>query len=280
MEFNLNRSWDLMGFESYYKAIKERYSKTKDVVFMQNCPGLGDSLQFSTLPERYSDMGRDFYLHVANTTNNSEIEDLVWFSNPYVKKEKVDKTINCFYHQHLNAELSMHLGARNMVEWAELSHSFDIKNSKPKIYYDANTLSDLKDFSVLDIGGITVFRKNFYQLEQLLKNINSVIDKKNTLLVSSKYSNSEIDGNTLGMKQIQIKDIFHYCDVIKSCKEYYCLYSGGASLASAIREDGAFVFFPNIRAKKEIESGSHLFPNNRYYTSEGKFLNDMNIWRF
>ena len=51
--------------------------------------GLGDSLQFSTLPEEfYKQQGRETYVADGCSFRNKEIYDLVWGCNPYVKGVK------------------------------------------------------------------------------------------------------------------------------------------------------------------------------------------------
>ena len=48
--------------------------------------GLGDSLQFSTLPEQfYKQQGRETFVADGCTFRNEEIYDLVWGCNPYVR---------------------------------------------------------------------------------------------------------------------------------------------------------------------------------------------------
>ena len=48
--------------------------------------GLGDALQFSTLPEEfYKQQGRETYLLDGASFRNKEIYDLVWGCNPYIK---------------------------------------------------------------------------------------------------------------------------------------------------------------------------------------------------
>ena len=250
-----------------------------DIVFKQNCPGLGDSLQFSTLPERYSSCNKKFYLHSSNIVNNDGIEKLVWRSNPFVQRKKSNSAINCTYHN-LTPRLSKKHNVRNFVEWAEFCNGFTVENSKPKVYCKTEKIDEVEGVSVLDLGSITCFRRNFYDQRLLIEAIKRVVDTKKTLLVDSQFSKSPIISYFNFMNTVKIKNIFHYTNVIKSCQRFYCLYSGGASLASAVREDGCFVFFPEIDRKKEISGGSHLFPNNTYYLSDKTTLNGMKEWRF
>ena len=60
-----------------------------DVLLGSYFGGLGDNLQFSTLPEEFSkQQGRDTYIVSETTFRNKEIYDLVWGCNPYVKGVK------------------------------------------------------------------------------------------------------------------------------------------------------------------------------------------------
>ena len=54
-----------------------------DVLLGSYFGGLGDNLQFSTLPEEFfKQQGRDTYIVSETTFRNKEIYDLVWGCNP------------------------------------------------------------------------------------------------------------------------------------------------------------------------------------------------------
>ena len=254
-------------------------NRKEDIIFKQTTTGLGDTLQWSTLPERYNERGNKFFIHKENEVHNQGIYDLVWGQNPHVQPESSSKKVNCTYHVHMDVSLSQKYNARNFVEWSEISHGFQIENSKPRIYYEPNNIEKYNYLDVIDLGSITCFKRGFYNIKNLIETINNIIDKKNTLLIKSKHSKSPVIEHFENLNCVEVNNIFEYTDLIRSCKTFYCLYSGGASLASAVRPQGAFVFFPEIDRKKEINSGSHLYPNNIYYCGDTT-LNDMPIWRF
>ena len=57
-----------------------------DVILSAYHGGLGDNLQFSTLPEEFhKQQGRDTYIWSQASFRNQEIYDLVWGCNPYIK---------------------------------------------------------------------------------------------------------------------------------------------------------------------------------------------------
>ena len=60
-----------------------------DVLIKAYHGGLGDCLQFSTLPEQFSkQQGRNTYVLDESNFRNKEIYDLVWGCNPYIKGVK------------------------------------------------------------------------------------------------------------------------------------------------------------------------------------------------
>ena len=66
--------------------------KGPDVILGAWNGGLGDQLQFSTLPEEfYKQQARETYIADGSEFRNKEIYDLVWGKNPYIKGVKEGK---------------------------------------------------------------------------------------------------------------------------------------------------------------------------------------------
>ena len=247
-----------------------------DYVLYQQFGGLGDNLQFSTLPEGFYEMGKTFAVSSNNKVRNKEITQLVWEENPYVLNTESDEKPNCgsVLPQKWLTE------ARNVVEWNEIRHGIDPKNLKPKIFYKPKRTPEYDDYFVFDLGADTCFRRGFYSVEKLIEVVNKINKSYNkTLFISSEHSKSPIIEHFSGENKIKIKNIFEYCDVIHSCKKFICLYSGGGSLASCVREEGTLCLFPDIDQKKEILGNSYLHPNVLYMDSEYQFLNSRPDWR-
>ena len=60
-----------------------------DVLIAAYHGGLGDNLQFSTLPEQFAlQQGRDTYVWDRAFFRNPEIAQLVWGTNPFIKGVK------------------------------------------------------------------------------------------------------------------------------------------------------------------------------------------------
>lgn len=49
------------------------------IIIYQPWGGLGDNLQYSTLPELFNEKGIKCYIHVDNSTrNDNEVYDIIW----------------------------------------------------------------------------------------------------------------------------------------------------------------------------------------------------------
>lgn len=202
--------------------------------------GLGDSLQFSTLPEEfYKQQGRETYLMDGTTFRNKEIYDLVWELNPYVKGIKEGER---------NAgDLSKfepfenHTG--NWISNWEYLHGLTPTNIRPKIYYTPQKIDKHQDSILVDLSSITINHNNTgygYDLEK----VGSVYQKLRTKYSDKKFVQIEFE-NDIGEnvnkyfpetdEKIKVNSIFEYCDLINSSFGICCFYSGSMVLATAIQ---------------------------------------------
>jgi hypothetical protein len=74
-------------------------------------------------------------------------------------------------------------------------------------------------------------------MDKLFESVSKNIPKENSRIVQFTNSNfSYLSGEfEFERNPINVGSIFEYADYIHSCKEYYCLYSGGNTMASAIK---------------------------------------------
>ena len=194
-------------------------------IIYQPWGGLGDNLQYSTLPEICYYHGIDCYISNKNVYNNNEIKELVWDYNPYIKgySSKGSNAGECKYKGN-------HDGATSIIDAQEGWHNLGLHNHLPIIYYHPALLANFKNKILIDFSAIT--RNNDYDKELILKYINN-LNKENTLFITSKKK----DFNYIGLDLIdryEFNDIFEYTNLIYSCKKFICLYSGSSVLAAAI----------------------------------------------
>jgi hypothetical protein len=109
-----------------------------DVILKSYFGGLGDSLQFSTLPEEfYKQQGRETYIQDGANFRNKEIYDLVWGMNPYVKGIKSGQ-----WNAGDTPEIKVENHTGNWISNWEYLHGLEPKNIRPKIYYEPKKLPE------------------------------------------------------------------------------------------------------------------------------------------
>ena len=122
-----------------------------DVILSAYHGGLGDNLQFSTLPEEFhKQQGRDTYIWSQASFRNSEIYDLVWGHNPYVKGIKDgDWSAGDTPDRHRVIESDC------ISNWEAL-HGLKPTNKYPKIYYEPKKISSFDNVILVDLSSISI----------------------------------------------------------------------------------------------------------------------------
>ena len=203
--------------------------------------GLGDSLQFSTLPEEfYKQQGRETYIWQDAPFRNQEIYDLVWGKNPYVKGKKQGER---------NAgDLAEYTNRDKTGDWIrdwESVHGLKPTNSLPKIYYEPEKVEGFEDTILVDFTSISIDHSSNKILDRL-KEIKKEYSNKRFLEVTFSKSLSPDKFNSYGTNcenVVEIDDIFSYCDVIASSFGLVALSSGASHLSSSLKE-----YSPNLRS--------------------------------
>lgn len=239
--------------------------------------GLGDQLQFSTLPERFSELGHNVYALDGAYYRNLEIYDLVWGCNPFIKGKKfgewnVGDTPEIKYTQ-------LH---KNCISNWEMLHGLEPKNLYPKIYYQPKKI-DKKDYTLIDLSSISTDHNPEYlhnELNDLLKTRCSNSDlcyikyKKNLNPPNGGIRGHSGKFNSYDVNHIEneilIENIFQYCDAIFSAKNFISLHSGGHSLASAIQNDynkdlQIFCIITDSNYQYSVNRSSFIFDNVEYH---------------
>lgn len=205
-----------------------------------NWGGLGDHLAFSTLPEAFNSIGVDFYVSDKSIFRDKMHYDLIWGCNPYVKGISIEQA-NCGHVDNWGLDssirvefdnnLSMH---RNIEKLYGVCSNIDY----PKIYYKPNNLIQYKDYILVDLNASSVANYK-HDTAKVLTYLSELKNEKVLYVLSdSSYGTSIVDIKTLeeyGFESIKTRDIFHYTDLIFSCKKIICFWSGGCHLATSIK---------------------------------------------
>jgi len=200
--------------------------------------GLGDTLQFSTLPERFHEQGHEVFLTNDAPFRSASTRSIVWDKNPYIKGQSdVKWTLGDIPGRSYENRFD------DFIKNWEYIHGLVPKNSFPKIYYQPK--NDISNIDVLiDLGSITVS----YDIDRVVKYIKSTYT--NVKLIVNKNSS----GLTFGFEYIEVPDLTTYVDLINCCHTFVSLNSGPHMLASSIRHI-------NQNFKQICIMSSHIKPN-------------------
>ena len=233
--------------------------------------GLGDALQFSTLPEEfYKQQGRKTYIVEDAPFRNPEIYDLVWDKNPYVHGKKAGVWNAGDLAEIPYQQLCMDgKGTGNMISNWELFHGLKPVNTHPKIYYEPEIHDGFKDVFIVDYNSTSiVYDKN--QLKNILDDMKKEYPDKRflsvdfTKSVSSNSYDIDYDG------YVEVESIFRYCDLIASSYGILTLSSGASHMSSAIKDYSPDLKSICVMSKKwynyHKERGLFFFDNVDYVT--------------
>lgn len=167
--------------------------------------GLGDHLFWSHLPRIAKESGHDRVL----ISKHSEYRDdsyfgLVWGRNPHVDGVTDE---NAPFPEFEELPMGMNILDKNMLD-----AGFDDgkRYHEPEVFYTPTIIPELKNKKVFDPNYISMMGE---------------VDKVKLL---------NIVGDCWSVPKT--RDVYHYCDIITSCKEFHCMASGGSHLAAALKK--------------------------------------------
>jgi hypothetical protein len=227
--------------------------------------GLGDNLQFSTLPEMFSKQGKKVYVWSQSYFRNQEIFDLVWGKNPYILGIKDGEW---------NAGDAPVIGHKNITgncisNW-EILHGLEPTNLYPKIYYTPSKIEGLENTMLVDLSSISTVYDNEisehvkkFQLEnpnltfryvRFMKNLNP--PKRSPIAHDGVFRQYSAELSEF----VDIYNIFQYCDVMFSSHGIISLHNGASHLSSAIKE-----YAPDLKS-------ICLIPHEQYENNKNRAL--------
>ena len=247
-----------------------------DVLLGSYFGGLGDNLQFSTLPEEFSKQkGRDTYIVSETTFRNKEIYDLVWGCNPYVKGVK-DGRRTAGDTPEINF-VNPNGYYSSITNW-EYLHGLEPTNSLPKIYYEPKKLEGYEDTILVDLSSISLKhngdKSSFppaYDEKEVLTEYNKLRYFNPKKKFAKVNFSQDLGTNSFNFNSdliITVDSIFHYCDLMNSVYGIVGLYSGQSALSAAIIEYNpdllSICLISEAVYKKHCKQSGFIFENLKY----------------
>ena len=226
--------------------------------------GLGDQLQFSTLPEELTKLGHEVYLlkdcDQVQPFRNDEIKQIVWLDNPYIKGE-----IEGYWNmgdipgtRYKNTENDF------IKNWERLMH-IEPKNSFPKIYYKPKKIEGIEN--LIELSSLTLrYNSNSFNIEEIkrsMKHQGTMAGFKFIQIFTPNQHNRIV---IPGIEQVPLKNIFELADYIYSCKTFISLNSGSHALACALPERNfrQYCMLPSFDYNWIMKDKKFIFPGVNY----------------
>ena len=221
-------------------------NQTEEMVLGPYFGGLGDSLQFSSLPEMYHQVNKRVLLWDKTTYRNSEVPDLVWNCNPFIsgyssKNRNAGDTDSFVY----KGDTESHI--MNI----EISHGFPPTNLYPRIYAQPEKILSLADVDICDFGSFSLnfSRKERRKMKEMAisnkflfvmhsnkveENVSRLVLQKSIVpLRLNKFTYKRI--NPRSDQRIFVSSLRQYWNILCSSNSILTVLSGGYHLAAAAK---------------------------------------------
>ena len=208
--------------------------------------GLGDHLFWSHIPKaaKASVVKRVYVTHTTGFRN--EDYRMIWTLNPYIDGF-TDKPASPRV-----GDFSVRPG-ENFLDRHMLMMGVDDGNRfhEPEIYYQPQKRPEYEGLRVFDpnyVSGVGAISPD--RIKRYLADLHITLDAE-TVVREKNYS--------VGIpRTVQTPTLTDYCDMIHSVKEFYCVTSGGATLAAALGRP-ATVFFGQNQSNVYRHSRLHRY---------------------
>jgi hypothetical protein len=260
--------------------------ESKKIVIFQPWGGLGDNLQFSTLPELYSKQNYEVYISIHNEHRNEEIKHLVWELNPYVKgfidekelSSETYKLAGCFDENQCSSVREKY----SFIECIEVIHGHTPTNIYPVIYYKPNVITELNNYILIDLTTVSLQQclnlnaQHFIDYVNYFYHLLNNSDKIIKIISFDKIPISPIFNEVYdylkqknkNISELKVNSLTHYCDLIKSCDTLIICDSGINSLSSAIKNYQAkphILCYKPLKKNKFQDFFCYVYKNVEYY---------------
>jgi hypothetical protein len=217
---------------------------TSTQVIWEPWGGLGDALQYSTLPEMFNkELGVETYLSNSYVTRNPEITDLVWGTNPYIRgwsslKATAGSVVNY-----------IPVIGRSFIESIEENHGLTGRNFRPRIYYRPSISKSLYGKTLIDLSAVTLANGPYSIVSEKLRfwldNEVEIYGPENFLTIefsginriapTPPFPRAKSKGPHVNLETLHVQSIFELADAIGSSRRFIGQHSGGVALCAALK---------------------------------------------
>lgn len=219
----------------------------KTLVMQIKWGGLGDHLFHSHIPRiaKETKMYDKVYLSELSDFRSIDYKRLIWDKNPYldgyVKK-------GGWY-----PEIPYNFHGTNYLDMIMLGYGLDDGKRwhEPEIFYKPCIKSELINKNVYDPNFIT--NAGYFDVKNLKKYL-----IKNCISIDMQLTPVKTSVSLDNIPFIKPESLEDYCSIIVSCNNFFCLASGGATLAAALQKP-SYIFYHSRVKEKFLHSNFHQY---------------------
>jgi hypothetical protein len=236
------------------------------IVIHQPWGGLGDNLQFSTLPEMFAAHGIPCFVSTRNALRNPEIGALVWGHNPFIKGYS-DEPPNAG-----SAVLCQgNCGHLSQIERIELAHGLAPKHRYPKVYYRPRQRPELSETILIDLSSVSVQHRSSalrHYVDTVFSRHGYDRSSARQVRFQTPVAHNHIDPQIGNLAPLVPQSLFDYCDALASCKALVTVHSGAQALAVALRADAERPAIHCYCTPRQYNGRDFIYPCVDYHIAE------------
>lgn len=228
--------------------------------------GLGDHLFHSHIPRIAKEVGGYQQVYISNKSlyRHPDNKKLVWDLNPYIDGFTEKSGKSCDLEAIVKKLGKLKNSETNLLDEIMFHYSLDDgeRSHEPEVYYEPKFIEEyhkiIYDPNYLSCVGAVNSNYMMLFLEKKGIYFDAIMKLRNQ---NALYEPNDDDDF------INTKTLFAFCDLVHSSKKLYCLTSGTATLAAALRKP-AVVFYGDFQPKGYQHSKLH-----QYCLIERSFVN-------
>lgn len=228
--------------------------------------GMGDHLFHSHLPRIAKEKGGFDKVYISNRSlfRHPDNKKLIWELNPFVDGFVGERGCVCDLGNIVKQLKKEKVSKENLLDKIMLAYNLDdgIRGHEPEVYYEPKFIKEYNK-SIFDpnhlscVGAVnSSYMMSFLKKEAI--SFDAIMKIRNEKALYEPKSGDEF---------INTPTLFDFCDLIYSSKKLFCLTSGTATLAAALKKP-AMVFYGELQPKAYQHSKYHT-----YRMVERTFLN-------
>lgn len=215
---------------------------------------IGDHLLFSPIPRIAKNLGyQRVYISNLAVFANPIYRHYLWECNPYVDGFKDGLSTLDPFLARFTPDIELYMPRGNIIDYILRMHRLNDKKlwHTPEIYFKTTVYEKYNNATIFDPSFVYMKNEGYglaSRKEKIRQWLTSHGIKVNYQITSSAFSNVYMEG--IG-EHIECSDFLEYSSIVRSCKRFYCMYSGCLMLAVALGKYPQVFYFDGLKENRQ-----------------------------